>query len=168
MRNLFQVEVNEFENVYKNIQKEFSDKSEETRHQINQLLKSFETEIFRNLDKKANNSEIQNLLNEKADLVETNNSLTNKLNSNEFDSFKLNLEKINREIVNKLDYNKFEAYTNDSRSALNEMQKELSQKSNAKDVNLMICKKADIEKVNQALIQVTEDLDVKCSINQVS
>ena len=57
---------------------------------------------------------------------------------------------------------------NDSRSALDEMQKELSMKSNLKDVNLLICKKADIEKVNQALIQVTEDLDAKCSIQQVN
>ena len=149
------------------MQKEFSNKSEENRLQINQLLKSFENEIFKNLDKKANNSDIQNLLNEKADLVQTNNALANKVNSNENESFKINLEKINREIVNKLDFNKFEAYMNDSRFALEEMQKELSSKSNLKDVNLMICKKADIEKVNQALIQVTEDLDGKCLIQQV-
>ena len=57
--------MNEFENVYKNMQKEFSDKSEETRLQINQLLKSFENEIFKNLEKKANKSDMQNQLNEK-------------------------------------------------------------------------------------------------------
>ena len=56
--------MNEFENVYKNMQKEFSDKSEETRLQINQLLKSFENEIFKNLEKKANKSDMQNQLNE--------------------------------------------------------------------------------------------------------
>jgi len=160
--------MNEFENVYKNMQKEFSDKSEETRLQINQLLKSFENEIFKNLEKKANKSDMQNQLNEKADLIHVNNALENKVNSIDNESIRLNLEKINREIVNKLDFNKFEAYMNDSRSALDEMQKELSMKSNLKDVNLLICKKADIEKVNQALIQVTEDLDAKCSIQQVN
>lgn len=136
--------------------------------QINQLLKSFENEIFRNLDKKANKSEMQNMLNDKADLIHINNALANKVNSNESESMRINLEKLNREIVNKLDFNKFEAYMNDSRCALEEMQKELSLKSNLKEVNLLICKKADIEKVNQALIQVTEDLDAKCSIHQVN
>lgn len=110
---------------------------------------------------------MQNLLNEKADLIHTNNALANKIDSNDNESMRLNLEKINREIINKLDFNKFEAYMNDTRSALDEMQKELGLKSNLKDVNLLICKKADIEKVNQALIQVTEDLDMKCSIQQV-
>jgi hypothetical protein len=150
------------------MQKEFSDKSEETRVQINQLLKSFENEIFKNLEKKANKSEMQNQLNEKADLIFINTALDNKVNYNENESMKLNLEKLNREIVNKLDFNKFEAYMNDSRVAFDEMQKEISQKSTLRDVNLMLCKKADIEKVNQALIQVTEDLDAKCSIQQVN
>ena len=150
------------------MQKEFSDKSEETRVQINQLLKTFENEIFKNLEKKANKSEMQNQLNEKADLIFINTALDNKVNYNENESMKLNLEKLNREIVNKLDFNKFEAYMNDSRVAFDEMQKEISQKSTLRDVNLMLCKKADIEKVNQALIQVTEDLDAKCSIQQVN
>ena len=108
-----------------------------------------------------------NLLNEKADLVQTNNALMNKVNSNDNDSVRNNLEKLNREISNKIDFSKFEAYMNDSRAVLDEMQKELSMKSNLKDINLLICKKADIEKVNQALIQITEDLDGKCSIQQV-
>ena len=84
---------------------------------------------------------MQNQLNEKADLIHVNNALENKVNSIDNESIRLNLEKINREIVNKLDFNKFEAYMNDSRSALDEMQKELSMKSNLKDVNLLICKK---------------------------
>jgi hypothetical protein len=54
--------------------------------QINQLLKSFENEIFKSLEKKANKSDIQNHLNEKADLIYLNNSLINKVNSNENES----------------------------------------------------------------------------------
>lgn len=108
-----------------------------------------------------------NLLNEKADLIHINNALANKVSSNDNDNIRINLEKLNRDIVNKLDFNKFEAYMNDTRGALEELQKELTHKSNLKDVNLLICKKADIEKVNQALIQITEDLDAKCSNQQV-
>jgi hypothetical protein len=111
---------------------------------------------------------MQNQLNEKADLIYINNALVNKVNSNENETLRINIDKINKEIVNKLDLNKFEAYINDSRLVYEEIQKELSLKINQKEVNLLICKKADIEKVNQALIQVTEDLDAKCSIDQVN
>ena len=38
--------------------KELNEKSEETRLDINQILKNFEVDILRNLDKKANLSEI--------------------------------------------------------------------------------------------------------------
>ncbi len=56
----------------------------------------------------------------------------------------------------------------DSRLVIDELQKELALKSNLKETLSLLNKKADIEKVNDALIQVTEDLDQKCSIQQVS
>jgi hypothetical protein len=162
-----QVEITEFENLYKTIQKEFSEKSEDTRLQINQLLKSFENEVFRNLEKKANVAEVNNMLNTKADLIQFNSSIQNKVNVQEFEQLRLNTERLNKEIVNKLDFNKFDAYMIDTRSAIEELQKELILKPNTKDIMVILGKKADIEKVNDALIQVTEDLDQKCSIQQV-
>lgn len=55
----------------------------------------------------------------------------------------------------------------DTRTVIDEVQKELVLKSNLKETMALLNKKADIEKVNDALIQVTEDLDQKCSIQQV-
>jgi len=144
-----------------------SDKSEETRVEINQILQKFENEVFRNLDKKANVSDVTNLLNTKADLGNTQNSLQNKVNTQEFESLKLIVDRINKEIVNKIDFNKFDAYMIDNRTVIDEIQKELGLKANLKETLALLNKKADIEKVNAALIQVTEDLDQKCSIQQV-
>lgn len=145
-----------------------SDKSEETRVEINQILQKFENEVFRNLDKKANVSDVTNLLNTKADLGNTQNSLQNKVNTQEFESLKLIVDRINKEIVNKIDFNKFDAYMIDNRTVIDEIQKELGLKANLKETLALLNKKADIEKVNAALIQVTEDLDQKCSIQQVN
>jgi len=159
--------MNYFDNFCKNIQKELSDKSEETRVEINQILQKFENEVFRNIDKKANISDITSLLNSKADLGSTQNSLQNKVNLPEFDSLKLIVDRLNKDLVNKIDINRFDAYLNDTRIAIDEIQKELNIKANHKDTLTILNKKADIEKVNDALIQVTEDLDQKCSILQV-
>ena len=134
---------------------------------INQLLKAFETEIFKNLDKKSNVSDVNNLLSTKADIIQLNTATINKVNTQEFESLKNNYERMNKEIINKIDFNKFDAYMNDSRMAIEEVQKELTFKSNLKEILALLNKKADIEKVNDALIQVTEDLDVKCSIQLV-
>ncbi len=77
------------------------------------------------------------------------------------------VERINKDIINKIDFNKFDAYMNDTRNAIDELQKELTLKANMKETINFLGKKADIDKVNDALIQVTEDLDQKCSIQQV-
>lgn len=135
--------------------------------EINQILQKFENEVFRNIDKKANISDVTNLLNSKADLGNTQNSLQNKVNSQEFDSLKLIVDRINKEIVNKIDFNKFDAYMIDTKTLIDELQKEQGLKANLKETLALLNKKADIEKVNDALIQVTEDLDQKCSIQQV-
>ena len=117
---------------------------------------------------KANISDLTNLINTKADLGSTQNSLQNKVNTQEFESLKLLVDRINKEILNKIDFNKFDAYMLDSILVIDELQKELALKSNLKETLSLLNKKADIEKVNDALIQVTEDLDQKCSIQQVS
>lgn len=130
-------------------------------------MKSFENEVFRNLDKKANITDLTSLLSQKADLAQTTSSLQNKVNIQDFESVRLNLDRINKDIINKIDMNKFEAYMNDTRSAIEETQKELMLKANMKELVSLLSKKADIEKVNEALIQVTDDLDQKCGVENV-
>jgi hypothetical protein len=157
-------EIMDLENIFKNIQKEISDKSEDNRININQTLKSFESDIQRALEKKANMYEVTTLLNSKADAASTNLTVQNKVGVSEFENLKLNFDKINREMMNKLDYNKFEAYMSDSRGLIEELQKDLMMKSNIKEILSLLKNKADIDDVNKALTQIHEELDTKCNI----
>lgn len=157
-------EIMDLENIFKNIQKEISDKSEDNRITINQTLKSFENDIQRALEKKANMYEVTTLLNSKADAASTNLSVQNKVSYSEFENLKLNFDKINREVMNKLDFNKFESYVSDSRGLIEELQKDLMMKSNIKEILSLLKNKADIDDVNKALTQIHEELDTKCNI----
>ena len=136
-------EIMDLENIFKNIQKEISDKSEDNRITINQTLKSFENDIQRALEKKANMYEVTTLLNSKADAASTNLSVQNKVSYSEFENLKLNFDKINREVMNKLDFNKFESYVSDSRGLIEELQKDLMMKSNIKEILSLLKNKAD-------------------------
>ena len=79
------------ENLYKNIQKDLYDKSEETRLDFNQILKSFEQDIYRKLEKKAEISEVNNLTSMKTELNQALVILQNKVNISEYEILKLNL-----------------------------------------------------------------------------
>ena len=56
----------------------------------------------------------------------------------EFEGLKIGLDHLSKEIVNKIDFDKFEAYLSDTRSAVEEIQKDLLMKSNIKEtINLL-------------------------------
>jgi hypothetical protein len=160
--------MSDLENLFKNIQKEINEKSEENRLNINQTLKAFENDVHRALDKKANMFEVTTLVNNKADSASTNMAIQSKVSISEFENLRNAFEKINRENLNKLDYNKFEAYLADTRNSIEEIQKDLMMKSNIKEILNLLKNKADIDDVNKALTQVHEELDSKCNSEQVN
>lgn len=50
----------------------------------------------------------------------------------------MSLDHFKKDFINKIDYDKFEAYVNETRNALEEVQKELLMKSNVKEtINLL-------------------------------
>ena len=71
--------MNDLENLFKNIQNEVSTRLEETTSSVSQNLKSFETDITRILDKKANLYEVTSMLNNKADAATTNMNIQSKV-----------------------------------------------------------------------------------------
>lgn len=149
------------------MQKEFYEKSEETRQDINLILKNFEADILRNLDKKANISEINNLLAMKGELNHALNLIQNKANISDVDSLRAAMDDLNKDLINKIDYDKFETFLSDTRMALDEIQKDLLMKANIKEVLNLLKNKPDINDVNASITKITEELDQKCALEKV-
>ena len=71
--------MNDLENLYKNLQNEISTRLEENTSIFSHKIKSFETDIGRLLEKKANLYDVTSMLNNKADATSTNMSLQSKV-----------------------------------------------------------------------------------------
>jgi hypothetical protein len=54
----------------------------------------------------------------------------------------MGVEHLGKEVVNKIDFDKFEAYLSDTRSAIEEIQKEILMKSNIKETLNLLKNKA--------------------------
>jgi hypothetical protein len=150
------------------VKKEITEQQEDNKFGINQTLKTFENDINRVLEKKANIFDVTAMLNSKADAVSTNLTIQGKANLSDFENLKLTVDKLSRENLNKLDFNKFDAYINDTRAAVEEIQRDLMMKANIKEMLNLMKNKSDIDDVNKALTQIHEELDLKCSIEQVN
>lgn len=155
------------ENLYKNIQKDLYDKSEETRLDFNQILKSFEQDIYRKLEKKAEISEVNNLTSMKTELNQALVILQNKVNISEYEILKLTLEKVSKDLNEKIDYEKFDNFINEIRISMDDIQKDLMVKANIKEILNLLKNKPDLNEVNSAITRITEELDQKCPIEKV-
>jgi len=149
------------------VQKELYEKSEETRQDINQILKNFEADILRNLDKKANATDLNNLLALKGEVNHALMILQNKANISDLENLKVDLDNFNKDLINKIDYDKLDNFFNDTRFALDEMQKDLLIKANIKEVLNLLKNKPDINDVNASITRITEELDQKCTLDKV-
>jgi hypothetical protein len=149
------------------MKKELADRQDDNRLNINQTLKSFEGDINRALEKKANVFDVTAIVNGKSDAVATNLSIQTKANLSDFENLKLTVDKLSRENLNKLDFNKFDAYITDTRSAVEEIQRDLMMKANIKEMLNLLKNKSDIDDVNKALTQIHEELDAKTAVEQV-
>jgi len=158
----------DFEVLYKKVQKETYEKSEETRQDINLILKNFEADILRNLDKKANILEINNLLSIKGEVDHALNLIQNKANIAEVESLKAAIDDLNKDLINKIEYEKFDTFLGDTRLALDEIQKDSLMKANIKEVLNLLKNKPDIYDVNASITKITEELDQKCALEKVN
>lgn len=122
---------------------------------------------MRNLDKKANSSDINNLLELKEELNHLSNLLENKANINDFDNLKTAIDDLNKEMINKLDYDKLDTFINDTRMAIDDIHKDLLMKANIKETLNLLKNKPDINDVNASITKITEELDFKCSVDKV-
>ena len=160
------VSLSHLDNLYKTLTRELNDKSEDSRQVLNKTLKLFENDVYKIIDKKANQFDIQNALVAKADLGSTNLAIQNKASIAEVEKIKTCLDKVCKEIGNKIDFGKFENFMKETKKILEDLQKDVLGRSTIKETISMIKNKADIDDINKALVQIHEELDVKANLDQ--
>lgn len=157
---------NQLENLYKTVLKDINDKIEDCKSVNNKAIKLFENDIFKILDKKANQFDVTNSLNNKADLGVTSVALQSKASNADLDKIRAAVEKLIKDINVKLDNTKFESFVKESRKTNEDINKELLNKAAVKEVLSLLKNKPDIEDVNKALSHVHEELDTKSNLEQ--
>lgn len=153
--------ISQTENVYSSISKDLNTKIDDFTSQISKSFKVFENEIYKVIEKKTNQTDFHNALLSKAEIGSTNIALQNKVSYQEFDKIKLGIEKLMKELSAKLDISRFDGYSNSVKRLIDDIRKEINEKSSIKETLSIIKNKADIDDVNHALTQIHEELDIK-------
>lgn len=119
------------------------------------------------MEKKANLSDIDTLLNIKNEVNQAMMILDNKANIAEFDNLRMNVDNLTKDLINKIDYEKFDTFINDTRLSLDDIQKDLMMKANIKEMINMLKNKPDLIDINNSITKITEELDQKCTVDKV-
>jgi hypothetical protein len=136
---------------------------------VNTILKNFESEILRNLEKKANSNsvEIANLIGLKGDLQQMNINLQNKCSLKDLEILRFSFEDLTKDLINKIDYDKLNNYMHDTRIAIEDIHKELMIKANIKEMISLLKNKPDLIDINTSITKITEELDSKLTLDKV-
>jgi hypothetical protein len=134
---------------------------------LNYILKNIETQIYNEMNKKVEYTELKVMMESKMDINLMNTYLTLKVNQKDFDSLKNQYDHIGKEIRGKLPIDVFNKYLNETKLTLEEMQKDLVLKADFNDMHSILKNKADIDEVNKALKVIHVELDLKTDIDQV-
>ena len=161
------VNATSLDNLYKTLLREINEKNDDAKNIVNKALKNFENDIFKLLDKKANQFDVTNALNSKADFGVTQIALQSKASYGDVEKIRNAVEKLIKDISNKLDCSKFELFVRDVKKKDDDISRDLLSKATVKEMISMLKNKADIDDVNKALSQVHEELDLKSNQEQV-
>lgn len=143
------------------------EKSEETRMDVNTILKTFEGEILKNLDKKANLTEVANLLAMKGDINQMQINLQNKPSITDLENLRFSLEDLAKDLFNKFDYDKYDNFMHEIRLAIEDINKDLMIKANIKEMISLLKNKPDLIDINNSITKITEELDMKLTLDKV-
>jgi hypothetical protein len=136
---------------------------------VNLILKNFESDILKNLDKKANIADLTNLnlFTIKGDLQQIQINLQNKSSIKDLENLRFAFEDLTKDLYNKIDIDKLDNFMQDIRIEINDINKELIIKANIKEMLSLLKNKPDLIDINTSITKITEELDTKLTINKV-
>ena len=155
-----------FDSFLSNIKKEINSKvslfnskknREEIINYIDQKLLNLSDNLIKEMNNKTNISEIQQLLDNKADI----SLLKDKISYIDFNNLKECINNIDYELKQKMDIQNFTDYLNTFNSNLDNMHNELLTKADANEVNNLLRNKVNIEEINRSLSSIKNDMKLK-------
>ena len=155
-----------FDSFLSNIKKEINSKvslfnskknKEEVINYIDQKLLNLSDNLIKEMNNKTNISEIQQLLENKADIA----LLEEKISYVDFNKLKEYINNIDYELKQKMDIQNFSDYLNSFNSNLDNMHNELLAKADANEVNNLLRNKVNIDEINSSLNSIKNDLKLK-------
>ena len=155
-----------FDSFLSNIKKEINSKvslfnskknREEIINYIDQKLFHLSDNLIKEMNNKINISEIQQLLNNKADI----SLLKDKISYEDFNNLKDYINNIDYELKQKMDLQNFNDYLNTFNSNLDNLHNELLTKADANELNNLLRNKVNIEEINRSLSSIKNDMKLK-------
>ena len=157
-----------FDSYISNIKKEIDSKlsifnskknREELINYVEQKFNKFSENISKEMNNKTNLSEIQQLLNNKADI----SLLKDKISINDFNNLKEYINNMDYELKQKVDIQNFTDYLNTFNSNLDNMHNELLSKADINEMNQLLSNKVNIEEINRSLNKIKGDMNLKAN-----
>ena len=155
-----------FDSFLSNIKKEINSKvslfnskknREELINYIDQKLLNLSDNLIKEMNNKTNISEIQQLLDNKADIA----LLKDKISYVDFNNLKEYMSNIDYELKQKMDMQSFNDYLNTFNSNLDNMHNELLTKADANEVDNLLRNKVNIDEINRSLNSIRNDMKLK-------
>ena len=155
-----------FDSFLSNIKKEINSKvslfnskknREELINYIDQKLLNLSDNLIKEMNNKTNISEIQQLLDNKADIA----LLKDKISYVDFNNLKEYMSNIDYEVKQKMDMQSFNDYLNTFNSNLDNMHNELLTKADANEVDNLLRNKVNIDEINRSLNSIRNDMKLK-------
>jgi len=160
------LEEQKFDSYFTNIKKEINSKVSlfNLKKDNGELINTFEQKLSilsnnlkKELENKMNISDIEKILNNKADI----SLLNDKISVMDFNNLKEYLKNIDYELKQKLDIQNFNDYLNNFNSSLDNMNNELLSKADINEVNNLLRNKVNIEDINLSINNIKNDLNLK-------
>ena len=160
------LEEQKFDSYFTNIKKEINSKVSlfNLKKDNGELINTFEQKLSilsnnlkKELENKMNISDIEKILNNKADI----SLLNDKISVMDFNNLKEYIKNIDYELKQKLDIQNFNDYLNNFNSSLDNMNNEMLSKADINEVNNLLRNKVNIEDINLSINNIKNDLNLK-------
>ena len=160
------IDEQKFDSLLSNVKKELNSKvslfnskknNEELIRSIDQKINILSENIANEMKNKTNISDINQLLNNKADI----SLLKDKVSNIDLNNLKEYINNIDYELKQKMDIQSFNDYLNTFNSNIDNLHNELLTKADNNEMNILLRNKVNIEEINYSLNNIKKDMNLK-------
>uniref|UniRef100_A0A7S3IAC5 C1q domain-containing protein n=1 Tax=Fabrea salina TaxID=342563 RepID=A0A7S3IAC5_9CILI len=160
------LEPKELQDSMNKVYYDLSDHFETSCNKLKERIISHEKETGKALEEKPNNEEFYKLIDEKLDISKASLWLSDKASHRDLEHLKGQVQDIFKALSTKASLHTLENHIATTRKALEDVSKDMVQKSNVKDVCELLDTKANVEDANKALSDIHKELDYKVSTEE--